>query len=191
MHSNRLSTFARVGRASLLPQSISERNFQLRQQHVSSSESADPQESVKKTPKFYRLVRDNVKRRVHGNNLRAKEFFDLLDETFERWVSENRTLSDSDWDSLLDNSVNGEESMILKYDAAVMQSLRRRDLPDFAISFIDYVRKTKVPSLKALTALIAVCGKKYPDITFKEYEELQKHHSVIDFSNYENLIFGE
>ena len=125
-------------------------------------------------------------------NIRVQEFFNGMDETLERWQNENRIPTESDWESFsYEYSWIDAESMILKYDATVMIRLYKQDLPDFALSFMEYVRKNKMPSLKSFTALIAVCGEKYPDIVYKEYEELQKHHPLIDQSNYMNLIVGE
>ena len=133
-----------------------------------------------------------MNRLVQDRNIRAKEVFNGMDETFERWQSENRTPTESDWETFSHKySTNEEESIILKYDAAVMIRLYKQNLPDLALSFMEYVRKNKTPSLKSFTALIAVCGEKYPDIVYKEYEELQKHHPLIDQSNYMNLIVGE
>ena len=134
-----------------------------------------------------------LNRKVEGFvNMRVNEFGQDMHEMLTLWEEENRVPTQSDWESLSQKySSDGGESILLMYDAKVMITIFKKDLPEMALSFLDYVRKYKTPSTRVITAFMAVCGKEYPELVFKEYEELRKNNVSLDFGNYMYLIVGK
>lgn len=169
-----------------VPKTIPEQKCQFLHQHVYNSDLSDSEKAEKKSRKKEKRV---VRKTVPGFD-DTVQFFSEVDEILKQWETDNVPISVNIWESLPDKFHKLDNSPLLEFDASVMEKIARRHPPEFAITFMEFIRKRKVPSLGAFTSLVSSCGEKYPEVVFREYQELLKHYSVIDLGNYRNLIRG-
>ena len=116
-------------------------------------------------------------------------------ESFAKFVeklyeTENLTMTDSDWELVLSNAEKEGRETGNACEAFLMSIIDGNNQPEVGISLMKYIRKKKIPALSTSSSLIAVCGEKYPDVVFQEYDELTKHYSLIDQYSYVDLIKG-
>lgn len=144
--------------------------------HISNSGLTEPVERSEKEEAF----------KLFGGGAFGKKVNDLM---IILNMKQDVIMTDDDWEAVLD-SMNAGPVQGLPGEDVLMEHFSKKDRVEVGISLMQYVKKTKVPSLILRTALISMCGKKYPDIVFREYEDLLKQNFSLDAESYMKLIKG-
>lgn len=144
--------------------------------HIAYSGLIEPVERSKK--KEFKLL---------GGGLFGKKVNDLM---IALSTKQDIVMTDDDWEAVLECMKNAGSVQGLDGEAILMEFFSKKDQTELGISLMQYVKKKKVPSLVLRTAFISMCGKKYPDIVFREYEELLKQNFSVDAESYLKLIKG-